>query len=166
MRIFGVIGWKNSGKTHLMVRLVSEITSRGFTVSTIKHAHHSIEFTTLDEEGCELRPPGVQEAVFASPTRWSLVRERLADEDDSLDELVARLQPVDLVLIEGYKLEHHPKIEAYRQGSTRDLIAREDKKIVGIATDAPPEGFDVPVFDLNDTIGIADFILGYVGLKG
>lgn len=165
MRIFGVIGWKNSGKTHLMVRLVSEITSRGYSVSTIKHAHHALTFSTCDEDGEEQRPAGAHEAIFSSPTRWSLTKEvPPAADEDPLSELVQRLESVDLVLVEGYKLEGHPKLEAHRAGSKRDLIAREDDRIVAIASDAMPSGVTVPVFDLDDTIGIADFIVEFVGL--
>ena len=165
MRIFGVIGWKNSGKTHLMVRLVSELTSRGYSVSTIKHAHHALEFSTCDEEGREQRPVGAHEAIFSSAMRWSLTKETPTGADeDPLSDLVARLKPVDLVLVEGYKLEGHPKLEAYRAGSKRDLIARQDDRIVAVASNAELENVNVPLFDLDDTIAIADFIVDFVGL--
>lgn len=165
MRIFGVVGWKNSGKTHLMVRLVSEFTSRGFSVSTIKHAHHSLEFSTSDAAGQEQRPAGAHETIFSSPTRWSLTKETPPGEDEEpLADLMARLIPVDLVLIEGYKLEGHPKLEAYRAGSRRDLIARSDERIVVVATDADLDEVPVPVIDLDDTHAIADFIEKHINL--
>lgn len=165
MRKFGVIGWKNSGKTHLVVRLVSELTSRGFTISTIKHAHHSLEFSTSDAEGQEQRPARAHEAIFSSPTRWSLMKEMPAGvEEERLSELAARLQPVDLVLVEGYKLEDLPKLEAHRASNKRDLIARKDDRVVAMASDSAVEGVNVPVFDLDDTSAIADFVLEYVGL--
>ena len=105
------------------------------------------------------------EALFTSDSRWSIVKELPEDqEEDPLADLLARLEPVDLVLIEGYKLEGHPKLEAYRAGNTRDLIARGDDRIVAVASDAVPEGLNLPVFDLNDTAGIADFIVEFVGL--
>lgn len=167
MRIFGVVGWKNSGKTHLMVRLVSEFTSRGYSVSTIKHAHHSLEFATSDDEGREQRPAGAHEAIFSSPTRWSLTKETPpGEEEEPLRDLLARLRPVDLVLVEGYKLEGHPKLEAYRAGSRRDLIARTDDRIVVVATDADLRDVPVPLIDLDDTASIADFIEKHVGLGG
>ncbi len=165
MRIFGVIGWKNSGKTHLVVRLVSELTSRGYTISTIKHAHHSLEFSTCDAEGQEQRPAGAHEAIFSSPTRWSLMKEMPAGaEEERLLDLAARLQPVDLVLVEGYKLEDLPKLEAHRASNKRDLIARKDQRVVAMASDSALEGLNIPVFDLDDTSAIADFILEFVGL--
>lgn len=167
MRVFGVIGWKNSGKTHLMVRLVREITSRGHTVSSIKHAHHSLRFSTRDDAGQEQRPPGALESIFVSPTRWTLLKEVPAGaEEDPLADHLARLQPVDLVLVEGYKLENHPKLEAHRADNRRDLLARADDRIVAVASDSAPEGLDVPVLDIDDTVGIADFILSHVGLAG
>lgn len=160
-----MIGWKDSGKTHLMVRLISEITSRGYSVSSVKHAHHSLEFSTSDADGREQMPAGAHEAIFSSSSRWMLINGTTAAEEDSLLEHLARLQPVDLVLVEGYKLEGHSKLEAYRSGSRRDLIARSDKTIVAVASDAAPEGLDRPLFDLDDTVGIADFILDHVGLR-
>ncbi|MDA7429885.1 molybdopterin-guanine dinucleotide biosynthesis protein B [Primorskyibacter aestuariivivens] len=165
MEIFGVIGWKNSGKTHLVERLVSNITSRGISVSTIKHAHHSFDFSTTDEQGRDLRFEGAHEVVFTSAARWSIVRERPDDEEDLLQDMVARLDPVDLVIVEGYKMESHPKIEAFRGENKKALIAATDNRVEGVASDAPLEGLSIPVFDLNDTDNIADFILDYVGLN-
>ncbi len=166
MRIFGVVGWKNSGKTHLMVRLVSEFTARGYSVSTIKHAHHSLEFVTTDDQGFEQRPAGAHEAIFASSTRWSLTHETPADgEEEPLAALLARLQPVDLVMVEGYKLQGHTKLESYRAGSRRELIARNDERIVVLATDADLSDLTVPVIDLNDTVSIANFIEDHVKLS-
>ena len=98
MRVFGVIGWKDSGKTHLMVRLISELTSRGYSLSSIKHAHHSLEFSTQDESGREQRPTHAQEVIFSSSARWTLVKETPTEEDPLSDHL-ARLKPVDLVLV-------------------------------------------------------------------
>lgn len=164
MQIFGVIGWKNSGKTHLVERLVANITGRGVTVSTIKHAHHAFDFSTTDGHGRELRFDGAQEVVFTSPTRWSIVRERPVDEADLLQDMVARLDPVDLVIVEGYKLESHAKIEAHRHDNGKALIAPTDERVVGVASDCALAGLSIPVLDLDDTDRIADFILDYVGL--
>lgn len=165
MRIFGVVGWKNSGKTHLMVRLVSEFTARGYSVSTIKHAHHSLTFATHDEEGQDQLPVGAHESIFSSPTRWSLMKETPpGEEEEPLSDLLDRIEDVDLVLVEGYKLEGHPKLEAYRAGSKRDLIARGDERIVLVATDADLDNVPVPVIDLDDTVTIANFIERHTGL--
>lgn len=165
MRVFGVMGWKNSGKTHLMVRLVAELTSRGYSISTIKHAHHALEFSTCDADGQEQRPAGAYETIFSSSTRWSLTKETPPGADeDPLADLLAKLEPVDLVLVEGYKLESHPKLEAYRAGSRRDLIARTDDRIVAVASNADLQDLNVPLLELDDTQAIADFIVDYVGL--
>ncbi|SMX48084.1 molybdopterin-guanine dinucleotide biosynthesis protein B [Maliponia aquimaris] len=165
MRIFGVIGWKNSGKTGLMVRLISEITSRGFSVSSVKHAHHRFSLTRLDEEGHDLLPPGAQEAIFSSAERWSHLTAAPVAQDPKLSDLLPKLGPVDLVLVEGYKLEGHPKIEAFRPETGNDLIARTDPRVLAVATTGQPAGLTCPVFHLDDTRAIADFILEHVGLE-
>lgn len=164
MRVFGVIGWKNSGKTGLVTRLVAEITGRGFTVSTVKHAHHRFSLARRDAAGQEVLPAGAQEAIFASPTRWAMVR--LADATRAADfaDLLRELAPVDLVLVEGYKLQGHPKIEAYRPETGQDLIARRDRTILAVASTAPLSALSCPLFDLDDTGAIADFVLAQSGL--
>lgn len=165
MRVFGVAGWKNSGKTHLMVRLITEITDRGYTVSTIKHAHHLLELNTRDDNGRMHIQPKADAAILASETRWSHVRQSDERIDYPLSDLLARLRPVDLVLVEGFKLGDHPKIEAFRTVNRRELLAGRDATIVAIASDQVPLSTGRPVFDLDDTTGIADFILGHVGLN-
>lgn len=165
-RIYGVTGWKNAGKTGLVERLVTEITGRGFSVSTIKHAHHNVD---IDEKGRDTyrhRQAGAREVVLASAGRWALMHELRGAPEPSLAEIVAKLTPVDLVIVEGYKRENHPKIEAYRQESARasGLLAQELPTIRAIASDTPLDGVTLPVFDLDDTAAIADFILSECGL--
>ncbi len=164
MRIYGITGWKNSGKTGLVERLVAEIRARGFSVSTVKHAHHSFD---VDHEGTDSyrhRAAGAREVMLASSRRWALMHESHPPEDPVLADLLARLSPVDLVLIEGYKRDSHPKIEAHRGQTGKPLIAREDETIRAVASDCAPGGLSCPVFDLDDTSAIADFILREVGL--
>jgi len=165
-RLYGVTGWKNAGKTGLVERLVAEITRRGFTVSTIKHAHHNVD---IDEKGRDTyrhREAGAREVVLASANRWALMHELRGAPEPALAEIVAKLTPVDLVIVEGYKRESHPKIEAYRQagGSARGLLARELPTIRAVASDTPLDDLALPVFDLDDTAAIADFVLAECGL--
>ena len=163
MRIYGVTGWKNSGKTGLMERLVTEITGRGLTVSTVKHAHHSFDVDHEGRDSHRHRVAGATEVMLSSRNRWALMHE-LRDEDEvPLEALLAKLAPVDLVLIEGYKRDRHPKIEAHRAATGQPLIAPDDPTVRALASDEPL-GIDRPVFDLDDTGGIADFILAEVGL--
>lgn len=163
MRIFGVTGWKNSGKTGLMERLVAEITGRGLTVSTLKHAHHSFDVDHEGKDSHRHRVAGASQVVLASRSRWALMSELRGAEEPSLDVLLTKLDPVDLVLIEGYKRESHDKIEAHRAATGQPLIAPGDACIVAVASDVTPE-CDVPVLHLDDTVAIADFILARVGL--
>lgn len=163
MKLYGITGWKNAGKTGLMERLVTEITRRGITVSTIKHAHHSFDVDHPGKDSYRHRAAGASEVLLASRTRVALMQELCDAPEPTLAELLARLNPVDLILIEGYKRDTHPKIEAYRAETGNPLIAPDDPNIHAVASDVPL-AFDRPVFDLDDTAAIADFILSEVGL--
>lgn len=163
MKLFGVVGWKNTGKTGLMERLVTEITSRGISVSTIKHAHHSFDVDQPGKDSHRHRVAGATEVLLASRSRLALMRELRNEEEPALADLLKRLAPVDLVLIEGYKRDTHPKIEAHRSSAGKPLIAPEDMTVRAVASDVPLD-LDRPVFDLDDTMSIADFVLGEVGL--
>ena len=163
MKIYGIVGFKNAGKTGLMERLVTEITNRGFSVSTVKHAHHSFDVDPPGKDSFRHRQAGAHQVLLSSRARWALMTE-LRDEDElPLADLLERLNPVDLVLVEGYKRDSHSKVEAYRQETGNPLIARGDETIRAVASDTPL-ALDRPVFDLNDTNAIADFILTEVGL--
>ena len=163
MRLYGVVGWKNAGKTGLMERLVTEITSRGFSVSTVKHAHHSFDVDHPGKDSHRHRIAGATEVLLASRNRFALMHELRESEEPPLELLLSKLAPVDLVLIEGYKRDSHPKVEAHRAVTNNPLIAPEDHTIRAVASDTPLD-LGRPVFDLNDTKSIADFILSEVGL--
>ncbi len=163
MRVYGVTGWKNAGKTGLMERLVAEFTGRGFSVSTVKHAHHAFDVDQPGRDSYRHRTAGASEVLLASGQRVALMQELRDQPEPPLDTLLARLSPVDLVLIEGYKREAHPKVEAFRKEAGNDLIAPGNDTIRAVASDTPLT-LDRPVFDLNDTARIADFILAEVGL--
>ena len=130
MKIFGVTGWKNSGKTGLMERLITEFTTRGLTVSSIKHAHHSFDIDHPGRDSYRHRDAGARQVLLASRTRWALMHELRDEDEPSLGDLLEQLSPVDLVLIEGYKRDRHPKIEAHRKETGQPLIAPEDETIV------------------------------------
>ncbi|CUH75099.1 molybdopterin-guanine dinucleotide biosynthesis protein B [Tropicibacter naphthalenivorans] len=165
MNVYGVTGWKNAGKTGLMERLVTEITGRGLTVSTIKHAHHSFDVDHPGKDSYRHRQAGASEVILASRKRVAQMTELRGDEEPALADLLARLSPVDLVLVEGYKRDRHPKVEAFRQETGNPLIAQDDETIRAVAADVALEIEDGrPVFDLNDTKAIADFILAELGL--
>ena len=157
MKVYGVTGWKNAGKTGLMERLVAEFTARGLSVSTIKHAHHT---TDVDQPGTDShrhRQAGAREVLLASPHRWALMAELRDAPEPALEELLTRLSPVDLVLIEGYKSAPHPKVEAHRAETGKALLAGENRSIRAVAADSPV-ATALPRFELDDTAAIADFI--------
>lgn len=163
MKVYGVTGWKNAGKTGLMERLVEEITRRGFSVSTVKHAHHTFDVDHAGRDSYRHRSAGARQVMLSSRNRWALMSELRGAEEPPLAALLAKLDPVDLILIEGYKRDNHPKVEAYRAETGNALIAPDDPTIRAVASDTPLD-LDRPVFGLDDTAAIADFILGEVGL--
>lgn len=163
-RIFGVTGWKNSGKTTLVCKLVQEIAARGFAVSTVKHAHKTFEMDHEGRDSYRHRMSGATEVAVSSQNRWAIVHELRGETEPALEEMLKRLSPVDLVLVEGYKREGHPKIECRRrEARSHEEIATGDPSIVAIARDYAVRT-DLPDFDLDDIGAIADFVLVHVGL--
>ncbi|MEM6623505.1 MAG: molybdopterin-guanine dinucleotide biosynthesis protein B [Pseudomonadota bacterium] len=163
MNVYGVIGWKNAGKTTLVERLVAELCARGFSVSTIKHTHHGVDVDQPGKDSHRHRAAGAHQVILASSARWALMTELRDQTETPLDDLIAHLSPVDLVIVEGYKRDSHPKLEAWRAVTGQPLIAVEDPTVRAVASsDAPPT--DRPVIDLDDIPAIADFILGDLGL--
>lgn len=163
MKVWGVTGWKNSGKTHLMERLVAEFAARGLTVSTVKHAHHGAETDRTGTDSFRHRTAGARETILASPARWALMHELRGSPEPPLAELLARLSPCDLVLVEGYKSAPHPKVEVHRAATGQPLLAPGNPTVRFIASDAAPEA-PVPVLPLDDTAAIAVFIARELGL--
>lgn len=161
MKVFGITGLKNAGKTGLVERLVRNIIARGYSVSTIKHTHHNIDLDIEGTDSFRHRTAGASEVMLASNARYIIQREHKNSAAPELAELIARLASVDLVLVEGFKAEAHPKIECYRQETKNKHLFLSNNSIVAIATDTPM-GSTLPEFDLDDTDAIADFILTYL----
>ena len=164
MQIFGVTGWKNAGKTGLMERLVTEITSRGVSVSTLKHAHHDFDVDQPGKDSFRHRAAGADQVLVASGKRWALMTELRDAPEPSLEALLKQMAPVDLVLVEGWKRDTHPKVEAHRAETGHPLICATDQSVAMLASDSTHD-VSIPVVDLNDTKAIADFILTEVGLS-
>ncbi len=166
-KVFGIAGWKNSGKTTLVERLVRELSGRGWRIATIKHAHHAFD---IDHEGTDSfrhRAAGAAEVAIVSARRWALIHE-LADPGDEppLGEVLARLSPCDLVIVEGYKREGHPKIEVRRRDARQtEPLAPGDPSIVAVAADHAADTGALPCFDLDAIADIADFVERAVGLR-
>jgi molybdopterin-guanine dinucleotide biosynthesis protein B len=164
--VFGVTGWKNSGKTTLVTRLVTEFTRRGFSVSTVKHAHHEFDIDKPDTDSFRHREAGAREVMIVSGHRWALMHELRDEAEPPLEAALTRLSPCDLILVEGYKREGHPKIEARRTGAAKTApLAPDDPSILAIAADHPTDSSGRPCFDLDDVAGIADFIAAGLSLR-
>jgi molybdopterin-guanine dinucleotide biosynthesis protein B len=155
-RVIGVTGWKNAGKTTLLERLVTELVCRGLTVNTIKHAHHDVDIDQPGRDSYRHRIAGATEVAVVGGHRYAIMREQ---EEPTLDEVLARLSPADLVLIEGYKRAPHRKIEVRAGGKP---MAPDDSTIVAIASDEPPADDRLPWFKRDDIAGMADFVTGFL----
>lgn len=159
-KVFGIAGWKNSGKTGLAVRLVTELVARGYKVSTIKHAHHDFDIDKVGADSWRHREAGAHEVTIVSGTRYAIMHELRGAPEPTLTEVLARLAPSDIVLIEGYKREPVPKIEARRlEAANHTPLSQTDPHIRAIAADHAVTGENLPAFHLDDTQAIADFIL-------
>jgi molybdopterin-guanine dinucleotide biosynthesis protein B len=159
VKLFGLAGWSGSGKTTLMRALVPELIARGVTVSTIKHAHHSFDVDQPGKDSYEHRQAGATEVLVTSANRWALMHELRGAPEPALETLIARLQPVDLLLVEGFKRHAHPKLEVHRPSNGKKLLCGDDPHIVGVASDVALAGLPVPQLDLNDIPTIAGFVL-------
>ncbi len=159
MKIFGLAGWSGSGKTTLIVKLVPELIHRGIEVSTMKHAHHEFDIDEPGKDSYEHRAAGAKEVMISAANRWALMHELRGEEEPSVDALIARMTPVDLLLVEGFKWHSHPKMEVHRPSVGKPLLQKDDPEIVAIASDEDIAGLSVPVLDINDVSAIADFIV-------
>jgi molybdopterin-guanine dinucleotide biosynthesis adapter protein len=165
-RVFGITGWKNSGKTTLTERLVAELSRRSWRVSTVKHAHHDFD---IDKEGTDSfrhRAAGASEVAIVSMHRWALMHELRGADEPAMADVLARLAPCDIVLVEGYKREAHKKIEVRRRDAkSMEPLSVNDPNIVAIAADHPLLGETLPAFDIDDIEAIADFVEQTTGLR-
>jgi len=159
MRIIGLAGWQNSGKTTLLAKVIPRLVARGRTVSTVKHAHEGFDVDQPGKDSHTHRMAGATEVLVGSAKRFALVHELRGAEEPSLRELLARLSPVDLVIVEGYKAHPHPKLEVHRACIGKPLIHPNDSWIVAVASDVPLPGTELPVLSLDDIDTIADVLL-------
>src|SRR3954467_2262965 len=164
MKIFGFAGYSGSGKTTLIEQLIPLITSRGLTVSLIKHAHHTFDVDQPGKDSYRHRKAGCTEVLVTSSRRWALIHELRGAPEPELAQQVKHLSACDLLLVEGYKRERIPKLEVYRAEVGEPLIHPHDENVVAIASDTRLD-FALPQLDLNAPEPIAEFILAHVGLR-
>ena len=159
MRIIGLAGWSGSGKTTLLTRVIPRLVARGLAVSTLKHAHHAFDVDQPGKDSYSHRMAGATEVLVGSANRWAIIHELRGDPEPTLAALLRKLGPVDLVLVEGYKREPHPKLEVFRAGVGKPLIHPDDPHVVAIASDVPLPHAKVPRVALDDTGAIIDILL-------
>lgn len=162
-RVFGITGWKNNGKTTMTVRLVQELTRRGYRLATVKHAHHDFD---IDHEGTDSwrhRHAGAGEIAVVSSRRWAIIHEE--EKEPELAQILQKLSACDLVLVEGFKNDSHDKLEVRRRdGKQGEHLHRSDAHIVAIASDMPRDDDTLPFFHLDDIGPIADFVEAHMQL--
>jgi len=159
MRIIGLAGWSGSGKTTLIKKLIPSLIARGSSVSTLKHAHHGFDLDQPGKDSFFHRAAGATEVIISSARRWAILHELREEPEWDLPALVAKMSPVDLVLVEGFKRDAFPKLEIHRAANGKPLIHLEDPHIIAVAADTTLPQAKIPVIDLNNVEAIADLLL-------
>ena len=163
--VFGIIGWKDSGKTTLVERLIEEFTIRGKVVSAIKHAHHTFDIDHKHRDSYKFRSAGARRTAVVSRNRWAMIHELRDEAEPSLDDIIAHIGDCDLILIEGFKGAPFKKIEARNSANNERPLAPDDPAIIAIAARGDIPASDLPVFAIDDIPAIADFIASQTGLS-
>ena len=161
MNVIGIAGWSGAGKTTLVARLLPRLIGRGLLVSTVKHAHHAFDLDQPGKDSHTHRLAGATEVLVSSSSRWALIHELRGAAEPALPALLRKLNPVDLVLVEGFKRGTHPKLEVYRGALGKPLLCADDPRVVAVATDAALPQVKVPVLALDDYEGIVEVLLAH-----
>ena len=161
MKVIGLAGWSGAGKTTLIVKLLPALKAHGLSVSTVKHAHHAFDVDTPGKDSFLHREAGAREVLVTSGSRWALMHELRGAPEPNLCELLARLTPCDLVLIEGFKRDAHHKIEVHRVGNAKPFLFPDDPSIVALASDAPPPFGPLPRVHLDNIEAIAALVIAH-----
>ncbi|MBM3571185.1 MAG: molybdopterin-guanine dinucleotide biosynthesis protein B [Alphaproteobacteria bacterium] len=165
MKLFGLAGWSGSGKTTLLTKLLPALIRHGHRVSTMKHAHHGFDVDHPGKDSYAHRLAGATEVLISSSTRWALMHENRGTPEPRLEDLIQRMTPVDLLIVEGFKFHAYDKLEVFRHANGKALMAPDDPHIVAVASDAPIADLGRPNLDLNDAEAIAQFILRHCRLE-
>lgn len=159
MRLIGLAGWSGAGKTTLMTRLIPELARRGISVSTLKHAHHAFDIDQPGKDSYAHRSAGARQVLVAGAHRWALMTELRGAAEPALASLLRRLDPVDLVIVEGFKRDPHPKLEVHRGGNGKPWLHPDDAFVAAIASDVAPPTARLPHAHLDDIAAIAGLVL-------
>ncbi|MAK09744.1 MAG: molybdopterin-guanine dinucleotide biosynthesis protein B [Rhodobacteraceae bacterium] len=160
MKIIGVVGWKNTGKTTLIEKLISEFNNRNLTVSTIKHSHHNF---SVDREGTDSFRhfnAGTKETILASEQKWIKFSRQREEDMPNLSYLIKQIIPVDIVIVEGFKASDHKKVEVVDSTSDRKPLYKSDRTICGLITNQHKiKNAVLPQFERDEVQEICDFIV-------
>ena len=160
MIIFGIIGWKNSGKTHLVQKIISAINSKKLNVASIKHAHHSFDIDQPGTDSYLHRQSGADQVIISSANRWAKITELKTLPEKKLSELVSEINSADVVIVEGFKNENHPKIEIIKEPDDESsYIFKKIKNVVALVSDKNINSFKNKQFKKNEINEIVNFIL-------
>jgi molybdopterin-guanine dinucleotide biosynthesis protein B len=158
MNVIGIAGWSGAGKTTLLTRVIPLLVARGVRVSTVKHAHHAFDVDQPGKDSHTHRMAGATEVLVSSANRWALMHEMRGEGEMALDALLVKMSQVDLVLVEGFKTQAHPKLEVFRAALGKPPLHPDDSNIVAIASDGPVQA-SVPVVSLDDAEAVADILV-------
>ncbi|MGZ9021522.1 MAG: molybdopterin-guanine dinucleotide biosynthesis protein B, partial [Rhodoplanes sp.] len=159
MRVIGLAGWSGAGKTTLLTRIIPRVVGRGLSVSTVKHAHHGFDVDHPGKDSYAHRVAGATEVLVSSAVRFALMHELRGEKELELAQLLGKLAPVDLVIVEGFKREPHPKLEVYRAVVGKPCLYVEDPDIVALASDRPMPDAPIRSVLLEDVQTIVDILL-------
>ena len=165
MKILGVVGWSGSGKTTLILELIVAFTRREFAVSTVKRAHHDFDIDTPGKDSYRHRHAGAAEVIVASDRRWALIHELRDEQPTAFEDLIGHLKPVDLLIVEGFKHHAHPKLEVFRPSVGKPKLWPTDPEIFAVASDAELADCPLPLLDLNDHLGVENFLVAKLDLE-
>ena len=158
-KVLGIVGWSGSGKTTLLTKLIPLLVSRGLRIATLKHAHHAFDVDQPGKDSYEHRKAGASEVIVSSARRWVQMHEVGDGAEATLAEHLQRLSPCDLVLVEGYKTERHPKLEVFRESVGKSALHPTDARIVAVASDTRLPDLAIPQVDLNDVSAVAEVVI-------
>lgn len=156
--VFGVVGWSGSGKTTLVEKVIPRLVARGLRVSTVKHAHHAFEPDTPGKDSHRHRVAGAREVLVMGGQRWALIHEHGTDSEPPFEDLLAQMQPADVVLVEGFKTHPHPKLEVWAKGVRGEPLFVDDPTVVAVASDDLEKAGELPLFRRDDVGAVAAFI--------
>ena len=162
MKVLGIAGWSGSGKTTLIEKLIPALAARGISVSTVKHAHHQFDVDVPGKDSWRHRQAGAREVLVASDRRFALLHENAAPHEPDLDTLLARLAPVDLVLVEGFKRASVPFLEVWRAASGKPRLEGSGRAPLALVCDSPPASGNEPVLPIADPEAVAAFIVTWM----